>query len=90
MAHDLLAWYEVNPYKKPSDYVWATSCQPRWSQACETAGLAERGNARLHSTRSSKTGDHQEDVVAHISPHIFYIVKGNGEDVKVVQELLRH
>jgi integrase len=24
VAHDLLAWYEVTPYKKPSDYVWAT------------------------------------------------------------------
>ncbi len=24
VAHDLLAWYEVTPYQKPSDYVWAT------------------------------------------------------------------
>ena len=37
-----------------------------------------------------KTGDQQEDVVAYISPHVFYLLKGNGEDVKVVQELLRH
>src|SRR5580658_2746982 len=24
VAQDLLAWYEVTPFKKPSDYVWAT------------------------------------------------------------------
>ena len=24
MAHDLLAWYAVTPYKNPSNYVWAT------------------------------------------------------------------
>src|ERR1019366_9698182 len=51
-------------------------CQPRWSQAWETASLAQRGNARLHSTLSSKTGDQQEDVVAHISPHVFYVAHG--------------
>jgi len=29
-------------------------------------------------------------VMAHLSPHISSILKSNGEDVKVVQELLRH
>lgn len=24
VARDLVAWYEVTPYKQPSDYVWAT------------------------------------------------------------------
>ena len=24
VAHDLLAWYDLTPYKKASDYVWAT------------------------------------------------------------------
>jgi integrase len=42
VAHDLLAWYEVTPYKKPSDYVWATNAnraeakrgkQPVWLSA---------------------------------------------------------
>jgi integrase len=42
VAHDLLAWYEVTPYKKPSDYVWATDAnragakrgkQPVWLSA---------------------------------------------------------
>src|SRR5580704_15754336 len=51
-------------------------CQPRWSQAWETASLAQRGNARLHSTLSSKTGDQQEDVVAHVSTHIFLDSQG--------------
>jgi hypothetical protein len=36
----------------------------------------ERSNARLRSTRSSKAGDQHEDVVAHISPHVFYVVQG--------------
>jgi integrase len=26
-ARDLLAWYAVTPYKKPSDYVWATDAK---------------------------------------------------------------
>jgi integrase len=29
-------------------------------------------------------------IVARLSTHIFLILSGNGEDVKVVQELLRH
>jgi hypothetical protein len=41
VAQDLLAWYEVTPYKKPSDYVWATDANragannnPKWCKAC--------------------------------------------------------
>src|SRR5258708_16559642 len=42
IAHELLSWYEVTPYKKPSDYVWATDAnragakrgkQPVWLSA---------------------------------------------------------
>jgi integrase len=36
-VRDLLAWYGVTPYKKPSDYVWATAAkrgkQPVWLSA---------------------------------------------------------
>lgn len=27
VARDLFAWYEVTPYKKLSDYVWATDAR---------------------------------------------------------------
>jgi hypothetical protein len=42
VAHDLFAWYELTPYKRPSDYVWATDAnragakrgkQPVWLSA---------------------------------------------------------
>jgi len=34
--------------------------------------------------------DQQEDVLVYISPHVFYVAQGQRENVKVVQELLRH
>jgi integrase len=42
VAHDLLEWYDLTPYKKPSDYVWAADAnragpkrgkQPVWLSA---------------------------------------------------------
>jgi len=77
VAHDLMAWYDVTPYKKPSDYVWATDAnragakrgkQPVWLSAV----------ARLHSTHSSETGDKKEDVVAYLSTHIFLDSQGQS------------
>jgi hypothetical protein len=68
VAHDLLAWYEVTPYKKPSDYAWATDANRARAKRGKQPVWLSAVYARLHSTLSSKTGDHQEDVVAHISP----------------------
>ena len=90
VARDLLAWYEVTPYKKPTDYVWATNAK--------RAG-AKRGKQPVWL--STVMRDHIQPVAQklginkklswHTFRHTFSsILKANGEDVKVVQELLRH
>ena len=90
VARDLLAWYEVTPYKKPSDYVWATDAN--------RAG-AKRGKQPVWL--STVMRDHIQPIARelginkklswHTFRHTFSsILKANGEDVKVVQELLRH
>jgi hypothetical protein len=45
VAHDLLAWYDLTPYKKASDYVWATcdlSTRCSSSQTLRTPSPQER------------------------------------------------
>ena len=90
VARDLLARYEVTPYKKPSDYVWATDAN--------RAG-AKRGKQPVWL--STVMRDHIQPVARrlginkkmswHTFRHTFSsILKANGEDVKVVQEVLRH
>jgi integrase len=90
VAQDLLAWYEATPYKQRSDYVWATDAN--------RAG-ARRGQQPVWL--STVMRDHIQPVARklgitkklswHTFRHTFSsILKANGEDVKVVQELLRH
>ena len=90
VAHDLLAWYEVTPYKKPSDYVWATNAnragakrgkQPVWLSAV----------MRDYIQPSARKLGINKKMSWHTFRHTFStLLKGNGEDIKVVQELLRH
>src|ERR1700694_3497242 len=90
IAHDLLSWYEVTQYKKPSDYVWATDAnragakrgkQPVWLSAV----------MRDYIQPSARKLGINKKVSWHTFRHTFStLLKGNGEDVKVVQELLRH
>jgi hypothetical protein len=65
-------------------------CKSRWGEAWETAGVAERSDEGSHSADGSKARYHEEDLLAYIPPHISSVLKSNGEDAKVVQELLRH
>ena len=90
VARELLAWHAVTPYKKPSDYVWATDAN--------RAG-AKRGKqpVRLSTVMRdyiqpmARELGIQKKMSWHTFRHTFSsILKGNGEDVKVVQELLRH
>ena len=90
IAQDLLAWYEVTPYKQPSDYVWATDAnragakrgkQPVW------LSTVMRDDIQPIALRLGIT----KKIGWHTFRHTFStILKANGEDVKVVQELLRH
>jgi integrase len=90
VARDLLAWYAVTPYKKPSDYVWATDAnragakrgkQPVWLSTV----------MRDYIQPVARSLGIEKKMSWHTFRHTFSsILKANGEDVKVVQELLRH
>ena len=89
MIEELLAWYNITPYKKPEDWVFASD-SPR-------AGLKRGRQPYWPSTImrhfiqpvAMKVG------IRHINWHTFRhtystLLHANGEDPKVVQELLRH
>lgn len=90
VARDLMAWYEETPYKNPCDYVWATNSnragtkrgkQPVWLSTV----------MRDHIQPIAKRLGIKKRLGWHTFRHTFStLLKGNGEDVKVVQELLRH
>jgi integrase len=90
VARELLAWYAVTPYKKSSDYVWATNAnragakrgkQPVWLSTV----------MRDYIQPMARSLGIEKKMSWHTFRHTFSsILKGNGEDVKVVQELLRH
>ncbi len=90
LAQDLLEWYRHTPYHAPSDWVFTTDSnragrkrgkQPLW--LCKVMSYHIQPIAR-------KLG-----IAKRIGWHTFRrtyssILQDNGEDVKVVQELLRH
>jgi len=89
-AADLLAWYEVTPYKAPHDFVFAASSsragkkrgkQPVWLSTV----------MRCHIQPVVKRLGITKRVSWHTFRHTYTtLLHANGEDVKVVQELLRH
>src|SRR5271166_738338 len=90
VARDLMAWYEQTPYKQPSDYLWATDAnragskrgkQPVWLSTV----------MRDHIQPLARRLGINKRIGWHTFRHTFStLLKSNGEDVKVVQELLRH
>jgi integrase len=52
--------------------------------------VAVEGNAVPHSTAGPADRDHETNRLAHVPAHLHTLLHANGEDVKVVQELLRH
>ena len=90
MAHDLLAWYEVTPYEKPSDYVWATDANRAGAKRGKQPVWLSIVMRDYIQPAARKVGINQKRSW-HTFRHTFStLLKGNGEDVKVVQELLRH
>jgi len=85
MAEDLLRWRRMTPYPMPGDWVFASPTmkgkQPYWPDNLMRRYI--RPAARL-------AGIHKE-IGWHTFRHTFgTLLKANGEDVKTVQELLRH
>lgn len=89
MIEELLAWYNLSPYKKPDDWVFASD-SPR-------AG-AKRGKQPYwpstilrHFIQPVAKRVGIADIGWHTFRHTYStLLRANGEDPKVVQELLRH
>jgi integrase len=85
MAEDLLEWRRTSPYPMPRDWVFASPTmkgkQPYWPD-----NLMKRYIRPV----AQKAGI-QKRVGWHTFRHSFgTLLKANGEDIKTVQELLRH
>jgi len=90
VAADLLEWYRHTPYHAPTDWVFATDSnragrkrgkQPLW--LCKIMGY--------HIQPAAKKLSIEKRIGWHTFRRTYStLLKDNGEDVKVVQELLRH
>lgn len=85
VARELLTWRQSTPYPLPGDWVFASmeadGKYPYWAETLMREYIRPA---------AEKAG-----ITKHISWHTFRhtfstLLKANGEDVKVVQELLRH
>jgi integrase len=90
MAQDLLMWYRETPYRRPEDYVFASN-----------SSRAGRKRGKQPFWLSTVMRYYIQPVVRRlgidkrVTWHTFRrtyttLLHANGEDVKVVQELLRH
>ena len=89
-AQNLLSWLQATPYRNPDDWVFASNSsragekrgkQPLWLQTI----------MRFHIQPVVR----RLGITKRVSWHTFRrtfatLLKANGEDIKVVQELLRH
>ena len=85
MAEDLLSWHRQSPYPMQSDWVFASPTmrgkQPYWPD-----NLMKR-----YIKPVAKANGIHKNIGWHTFRHTFgTLLKANGEDVKTVQELLRH
>jgi integrase len=85
MAEDLLRWRRISPYPMVGDWVFASPSmrgkQPYWP---------DNLMKRYIRPAAMKAGIHK-NIGWHTFRHSFgTLLKANGEDVKTVQELLRH
>lgn len=89
MIEELLAWYNITPYKRPEDWVFASD-SPR--------ARAKRGKQPYWPSTIMRHFIQPAAIklgIRHINWHTFRhtystLLHANGEDPKVVQELLRH
>jgi integrase len=85
VAEELLTWRRATPYNQPEDWVFA-STKKRGKQPYSPDSLLKR---------CIRPAAERAKITKHIGWHTFRrtfstLLKANGEDVKVVQELLRH
>jgi len=85
LASVLLDWRGRCPYNQSTDYVFASvemkGTQPLWPSSAMSK----------HIRPAAQRAGIQKHVRWHVFRHSFAtLLKGNGEDVKTVQESLRH
>lgn len=85
VAEELLTWKRAAPYNQPEDWVFA-STRMRGKQPYSPDSIL---------TRSFRPAAKRAKIAKHIGWHTFRrtfstLLKANGEDIKTVQELLRH
>ena len=85
VAEELLSWKRAAPYNQPEDWVFA-STRKRGKQPYSPDSLLKR---------CIRPAAERAKITKHIGWHTFRrtfstLLKANGEDVKTVQELLRH
>jgi integrase len=85
VAEELLSWKRAAPYNQPEDWAFA-STRMRGKQPYSPDSLLKR---------CIRPAAERAKITKHIGWHTFRrtfstLLKANGEDIKVVQELLRH
>jgi integrase len=89
-ARDLLAWYEMTPYRDPDDFVF-TSDSSRAGKKRGKQPLWLSTIMRYYIQPVVKRLGINKRVSWHTFRRTYTtLLHANGEDVKVVQELLRH
>jgi integrase len=90
IAEDLLSWYRTTKYNRPADYVFATDA-PRAGKKRGKQPVWLSKIMQYHIQPAAQ----RIGIMKRIGWHTFRrtyttLLHANGEDVKVVQELLRH
>ncbi len=89
-AQDLRAWYRETSYREPGDWVFASNSNRAGKKRCKQP-LWLSSIMRYHIQPVVKRLGINKQVAWHTFRRTYStLLHANGEDVKVVQELLRH
>ncbi|HEV2134261.1 MAG TPA: site-specific integrase [Terracidiphilus sp.] len=90
LAQDLLEWYRYAPCVGPEDWIFASTCK-RAGKKRGQVPLWLQPVMRYHVVPAARRVGITKRLGWHTFRHTYStLLKDNGEDVKVVQELLRH
>jgi integrase len=89
-ARDLLDWYRITLHRNSDDFAFAASSS-RAEKNEESSPCGCQPSCDTTSNRSSKEWASKSGVTWHTFRHTYTtLLRANREEVKVVQELLRH
>ncbi|HEX4155043.1 MAG TPA: site-specific integrase [Acidobacteriaceae bacterium] len=90
LAQDLLEWYRHAPCTRPEDWIFASTSN-RAGRKRGLHPLCLSSVMRYHIQPAALRAGITKKLSWHTFRHTFStLLKANGKDVKVVQELLRH